>query len=146
MIIDHIGIVVRSIDKGIEQWKTVFGYTQYTEIVENTRQKVRVVFMQKKNSLLVKLLEPSNDKSPIYEFSKRGGGLHHLCFKCDNVDNAIESLKGKKMRLITRPEPGEAFNNEMIAFMLGQNGLNVELIDTDLKSCLIRDGINIKKL
>ena len=45
MIIDHIGIVVKSLEKGIKHWETVFGYVQYTGIVENSRQHVRVVFL-----------------------------------------------------------------------------------------------------
>jgi len=28
MIIDHIGIVVKNIAKGIDHWKDVFGYSQ----------------------------------------------------------------------------------------------------------------------
>ena len=41
MIIDHLGIVVKSIEKGINYWEEVFGYKQMTEIVINTRQKVK---------------------------------------------------------------------------------------------------------
>jgi len=36
MIIDHVGIAVRSIERSIEHWQTVFGYEQMTEIVTNT--------------------------------------------------------------------------------------------------------------
>ncbi len=43
-------------------------------------------------------------------------------------------MQCQEMRLITAPEPGEAFENEAIAFMLGQNGLNVEFIETDKKA------------
>jgi catechol 2,3-dioxygenase-like lactoylglutathione lyase family enzyme len=45
MIIDHVAIAVRSIERSIEHWQTVFGYQQVTELVTNTRQKVRVVFL-----------------------------------------------------------------------------------------------------
>lgn len=134
MVIDHIGIVVKSLERGIKQWETVFGYSQFTEIVQNTRQKVRVVFLNKDNSMLVKLIEPSDQDSPVMEFAKKGGGLHHLCFRCNDLDETIETLREKRMRLITPPEPGEAFENDLIAFMLGQNGLNIELIDTDRKA------------
>ena len=47
MIIDHIGIVVKSIVNGITHWQEIFGYNQYTEVVDNTRQKVKVVFLKK---------------------------------------------------------------------------------------------------
>ena len=37
MIIDHIGIVVKSIEEGIKHWETYFGYHRATEVVTNTR-------------------------------------------------------------------------------------------------------------
>ena len=39
MIIDHIGIVVKSLEKGIKDWQTIFGYQQMTEMVVNTRKR-----------------------------------------------------------------------------------------------------------
>ncbi len=146
MIIDHLGVVVRSIEKGIEHWEKVFGYKQMTEIVLNTRQKVKVVFLEKENSLTVKLIEPSDQTSTIYAFAQKsgGGGLHHLCFKCDELDEEIANLKDKGLRLITSPQPGEAFDNEKIAFIYAQQGLNIELIDTDKKAGII-DSIKNKR-
>jgi methylmalonyl-CoA/ethylmalonyl-CoA epimerase len=134
MIIDHIGIAVRSITEGIEHWKEVFEYKQITDIVVNSRQKVKVVFLAKKNSLTVKLIEPVDETSPIYDFARKGGGLHHLCFKCSDLEQGLEQLKKKGLRVLAGPQPGEAFENENIAFVYAQHGLNIELIDTDKKS------------
>lgn len=147
MVIDHLGLVVRSIEKGIEHWEKVFGYKQMTEVVLNTRQKVKVVFLEKENSLTVKLIEPSDQTSTIYAFAQKsgGGGLHHLCFKCDELDEEIANLKDKGLRLITSPQPGEAFDNEKIAFIYAQQGLNIELIDTDKKAGII-DSIKNKRV
>ena len=133
MIIDHIGIAVKSIDKGIEFWKTVFGYEQMTEVVINTRQKVKVVFLKKENSIDIKLIEPVDDTSPIYAFTQKGGGLQHICFKCDNMENELSLLKESGMRIIAVPQPGEAFENENIAFVYAK-GLNIELIDTEKRA------------
>ena len=137
MIIDHIGIVVKSIIEGIAHWESVFGYTQLTEVVVNTRQLVKVVFLQKDNSIPIKLLEPLGQDSPIYRFSKKGGGLHHLCFKCDSLITELNSLQEKGLRILTPPQPGEAFENEDIAFIFAKQGLNIELIDTDKRAKII---------
>ena len=138
MQIDHIGVVVSSIEDAILYWEKVFGYKQYTKKIENTRQEVFVVFLKKEGSLPVKLLQPTNESSPVYRFSKRGGGLHHLCFKCDNIEDEISRLKDNGLRVITKPQPGEAFENEDIAFLFGKNGLNIELVDTDKRAGVIR--------
>ena len=137
MVIDHIGIVVKSLEQGIEYWEKVFGYKQMTEIVINTRQKVKVVFLKKENSLLIKLIEPTDETSPIYRISRKGGGLHHLAFRCEEITEEISRLKSLGLRVITNPEPGEAFENNQIAFLLGNQTLNIELIDTDKKASKI---------
>jgi methylmalonyl-CoA/ethylmalonyl-CoA epimerase len=134
MTVDHIGIVVRSLDEGIQQWSDMFGYKKNSDIVVNTRQKVRVVFLAKKNSLTVKLIEPSDETSPIFMFARRGGGLHHLCFRCDDLKVQIPILEAQEAKFLVPPQPGEAFNNREIAFFLAKNNLNVELIDTEEKA------------
>lgn len=137
MIIDHIGIVVKSIEPGISHWERVFQYKQMTQIVVNTRQKVKVVFLTKTDSTMIKLVEPIEETSPVYSFAQKGGGLHHLCFKCDDLDDEIARLKSMGFKVINNPAPGEAFENENIAFVYVQQGLNIELIDTDKKANII---------
>jgi methylmalonyl-CoA/ethylmalonyl-CoA epimerase len=134
MIIDHVGIVVKSIKKSIKTWQTLFGYRQTTEMVINTRQKVKVVFMSKDDSLTVKLLEPTDATSPVFDLSRRGGGLHHLCFKCDDINAELVRFKELNLRILAAPQPGEAFENENIAFFYATQGLNIELIDTDKRA------------
>jgi len=137
MVIDHIGIVVRSLEAGVEHWEKVFGYKRMTEMVINTRQKVKVVFLKKENSLPIKLIEPTGETSPIFGFAQKGGGLHHLCFKCGNMAAELERMSGLGLRIIAQPQPGEAFDNENIAFIFAKQGLNIELIDTDKRAKLI---------
>ncbi len=134
MVIDHIGIVVRSLADGVEQWETLFGYKRSSEVVLNTRQKVKVVFLSKKDSLLIKLIEPSEPDSPVFQFARKGGGLHHLCFRCADLTVQIPLLEEKGARLFVPPQPGEAFKGHDIAFLLAKNNLNVELIDTEEKA------------
>ena len=134
MVIDHIGVVVRRLEDGLKQWSTLFGYSPMTEEVTNTKQKVRMIFMAKEGSCKVKLIEPTDESSPVYRFAKKGGGLHHLCFKCDNIDIAIERYRSLGLRVLVEPQPGEAFEGERIAFVFAEQGLNIELIDTEKKA------------
>ena len=134
MVIDHVGIAVKSLEAGIEHWTNVFGYYQMTQVVVNTRQKVKVVFLAKAHSLTVKLIQPTDPSSPVYQFASRGGGLHHLCFKCGSVEKELQRLKDFGLRVLAGPQPGEAFENEKIAFVFAKNGLNIELIDTEKRA------------
>lgn len=109
----------------------LFGYERAGEAVTNTRQDVRVLFLKKAGSLPIKLIEPASDQSPLWDFVRKGGGLHHVCFKADDVTEAVTGLTAKGARLLAGPQPGEAFDNELIAFVYAGFGLNVEIIDTD---------------
>jgi methylmalonyl-CoA/ethylmalonyl-CoA epimerase len=139
MIIDHIGIVVPDLERALERWETLFGYHQCSDIVRNTRQKVRVVFLSHSNSVTVKLIEPLSADSPVSPVARKGGGLHHLCFRCSELETEISRLQSHGAQLLVAPQPGEMFRNHPIAFMLTGNNLNIELIDTaekqGLKAC-----------
>ncbi len=139
MTIDHIGIAVWSLEEGIRQWRELFDYAQASPIVANSRQQTRVVFLAKPGSITIKLIEPSTAISPVAAFARKGGGLHHLCFRCENLDEAIPSLKRCGARFLVPPEPGEAFCGHPIAFFLAPGNLNIELIDTKEK-CLLAES------
>ena len=131
MQIDHIAVAVRSIDAAAERLSALLGYVRKTTKVTNTRQKVNVVFLSKEASLDIKLIEPSDAESPLWDFVRKGGGLHHLCFKVPDVATACAELAGKGARVTAQPAPGEAFDDHLIAFLYLGLGLNVEVIDTD---------------
>ena len=139
MVIDHICFAVKDIGEGISYWEKVFGYRQMTDVVTNTLQKVRVVFLKKKKSLIIKLIEPLEDNMSLINFVTRGGGFHHICFKCDNIGEGVRDLREKGLITLVPPQPGEAFNNHDIAFLLAKYGVNIELIDTDEKAGILTD-------
>lgn len=130
MVIDHIGIVVPDLARAVDLWERLFGYRRNSDVVGNARQKVRVVFLAKENSVTIKLIEPSAADSPVSSLARKGGGLHHLCFRCPALEAEIPQLLQRGARLLVPPQPGEAFNHHLIAFLLAGNNLNIELIDT----------------
>lgn len=130
--LDHVCLAVRKIAPARAMLEKTLGYTARTEVVTNTRQQVNVQFMRKPGSIDIKLIEPSSLSSPLVEFIKeRGGGLHHLAFKTQNVAEGVQDLESKGARVLAAPQPGEAFDEADIAFAFLGAGLNVELIDTD---------------
>ena len=137
MVIDHICIAVKEIEEGIAYWEKVFGYKQMTGIVVNSLQKVKVAFLKKDNSLTIKIIEPLKENLSLVNFVTRGGGFHHICFRCDNINDGLKELKEKGLITLVPPQPGEAFNNHEIAFLLARYGLNIELIDTDERAEII---------
>lgn len=136
MKLDHICFAVKNINEGILYWEDIFGYRQMTDVISNTLQKVKVVFLSKEDSLLIKLIEPHLDNLSLINFVNKGGGFHHLCFRVEDMEAQLKDLKGKGLLTLVPPQTGEAFNNHDIAFLLARYGLNIELIDTDEKAGL----------
>jgi catechol 2,3-dioxygenase-like lactoylglutathione lyase family enzyme len=141
MYIDHVCIAVRSIDAAVERLCPLFGYEPRTRKVTNTRQQVNVLFLSRAGSLDIKLIEPANEASPLWQSLRKGEGLHHLCFKVDETMTALQELQARGLRVLAPALPGEAFDDGLIAFGFAGCGLNVELIDTDRR----RDEIRIER-
>lgn len=137
MKIDHICFAVKNLQDGITYWENTFGYMQMTKIIENSLQKVRVAFLKKSGSILIKLIEPVEGNQSLENFVNRGGGFHHLCFTCPDIEDGLNDLSTKGLITLVPPQPGEAFNNHNIAFMLARYGLNIELIDTEEKAGIL---------
>jgi methylmalonyl-CoA/ethylmalonyl-CoA epimerase len=139
MHIDHLAIAVRDVEQAADRLCAMFGYDRATTKVANTRQDVNVLFLRKPGSLELKLIEPGSAASPLWEFVRKGGGLHHVCFKVEDVAGACSDLSAKGARLLASPQPGEAFDDGLIAFLYAGLGLNVEVIDTDGRRALLTD-------
>jgi methylmalonyl-CoA/ethylmalonyl-CoA epimerase len=126
---DHIGIEVPDLDAAIQAYTKLFGYRQQTEPVVNSRQQVEVVFLEKAGSLPIKLFRSLGSRQPLRK-------LHHVAFRTDGIEQAVEAMVKEGARVLHPPAPGEAFDDEPIAFLYA-GGLNVELVSTDKRRALL---------
>jgi methylmalonyl-CoA/ethylmalonyl-CoA epimerase len=113
--IDHIGIAVDSIDDWIGFYRETLGLN-YTGSEEISEQKVRVAFLVIGESR-IELLEPTSPDSPIAGFiEKRGGGMHHIALKVDDIEEALARHKEAGARLIDET-PRVGAHGTRIAFI-----------------------------
>jgi methylmalonyl-CoA/ethylmalonyl-CoA epimerase len=126
--LDHIGIAVRSLEAA-QIYKALGLDVQHVETVET--QRVKTAFLSVGDSNL-ELLEPTSPDSPIAKFiEKRGEGIHHICFRVDNIEEHLERLKSEGYRLINEaPVPGA--HGCRVAFLhpAAGNGVLIELSET----------------
>ncbi len=113
--IDHVAIAVRSLDAALESYATALGIRDWT-IEEVASQKTRVAFLSIGESR-IELLEALDEASPVAAFiSKRGEGLHHICFQVSNLNEELERLKKSGVRLIDA-QPRRGAGGHLIAFI-----------------------------
>ncbi len=92
MRLEHIGIVVKSIEARKDFWGNILGL-KFVESKEVSPQKVRVAVFDA-GGVKIELIEPMSKDSPISKFlEKRGEGIHHLCFEVENIEKAISLYK-----------------------------------------------------
>jgi len=113
--IDHIGIAVKSIEEALKLYTDVLGLeVSGMETVEE--QKVKTVILPVGESK-IELLESTSPDGAIAKYiEKRGEGMHHLALRVDNIQQALETLKAKGIRLIDE-KPRKGVENTNIAFL-----------------------------
>ena len=107
--LDHIGIAVEGLESGFDFYRAL-GFTDM-ETEEVASEKVKVGFIKLGNRANLELLEPTTDDSTIRKFlDKRGPGIHHICLRVKNIDQLLEQLKSKGVRLINEKAKDGAHN------------------------------------
>ena len=98
--IDHIAIAVPALDEAIRRFSEDFGMALSGE-EDVPEAQTRTAFFPF-SSGNVELIHPLDGAGPVEKFlQKRGGGLHHLCFRSDDLDADIERLRRKGYRFLS---------------------------------------------
>jgi methylmalonyl-CoA/ethylmalonyl-CoA epimerase len=126
--INHIAIAVKDIEAMLPFWQDALGLTlNHIEDVPN--QKARVAFLPVGEDK-VELVQPTDPDTGTAKFLKeKGPGMHHLCLEVDNIDQALDDLKAKGVRLIN--ETAQVLPGRKMAFIHPKStgGVLVELYE-----------------
>jgi len=129
--IDHIGIAVNNIEQAGKFYTDVLGL--HIEDIETVaEQKVNVAFIPITDSE-VELLESTEPDGPVAKYiEKRGEGIQHIAFRVDDINQCLEELKEKGVRLIDQT-PRHGAGGAKIAFIHPKetNGILVEICERD---------------
>lgn len=97
--INHIAIAVPDIEAALAFWQDALGlHVDHIEDVPS--QQATVAFIPVGDSE-VELVKPTSPETGVARFiAERGGGMHHLCFEVDDIEEILATLKAKGIRLI----------------------------------------------
>lgn len=97
--LDHVGIVVHSLDDSLNTYCDQLGFT-LVERIAISDQLVEAAFLDSGNST-IELISPTDTESGTAQFlAKRGEGTHHVCFEVDDIEAALDQLRAQGLRLI----------------------------------------------
>ena len=127
----HVGIACHKIEKTLPFY-VAMGYVA-APVVDDLIQHVRVCFLDKEGAPRLELLEPLDDQSPVARtLANSGVTPYHLCYQVQDIENAIQSLRGQRFLLVTGPVPACAMENRRIAFLFKKDVGLIELVEQDL--------------
>lgn len=126
--IDHVGIAVEDIDATLKIYNEQFEMAvQYRETVES--QGVEAVLLEVGDSH-IELLRPLGPDTPVGKFiEKRGIGTHHVAYRVDDVQAALDKLKALGLELIDET-PRIGIRGSSVAFVhpASAGGVLTELV------------------
>lgn len=129
--LDHIGIAVKDLEAAVNTFVRGFGLeVTHRETVEE--QQVDTAFLPVGETRL-ELLQSTSPDGPIGRFlTRRGEGIHHLCFAVPDIEQALKTCAEAGMELIDRV-PRRGAHNKRIAFVhpRGTHGVLIELSQDD---------------
>ena len=113
--VQHIGIAVKDLETSIETFENLFGI-RCGRRERIAASKVEVAFFDMGNTH-VELVAPVDPESPISRYlEKHGSGIHHICFDVEGIDDWLETLKSKGVKLLNET-PREGAEGHRVAFI-----------------------------
>jgi methylmalonyl-CoA/ethylmalonyl-CoA epimerase len=126
--IDHVGIVVPSIEQAIKHYEKNFN-VERGEIKVSKKQQVKISLLEFKN-IRLELIEPLNKESPINGFLSKNplGGLHHLGLEVNNIDKTYQIAQNLELNPIEKPSEG--YHGKLLFFLHPKKMMNtlIEII------------------
>lgn len=100
--LDHIGIAVRDLERSIDFHLNILCgelIDRYKSEVVGVESEIAIIDV---NGNRIELLAPTNNStSPIARFIKqKGKGVHHIAYKVNDLDKAIQDLKEQGIRIL----------------------------------------------
>lgn len=98
---DHVGIAVRSSEEARDFFHALFGGTVTWQDRPGARPGGFLAAHIRLGNALVEMIEPNGPNSFLHRYlDRRGPGLHHLTWKAADLDQLVDFLTGRGLRVI----------------------------------------------
>ena len=113
--LDHIAIAVPDLEKSIDRFLNDFGLTY--EGTQNVETAATSTAFFPLDGTSIELIHPLDGQGPLVKYlEKRGPGLHHICFRSDDLDSDIARLKDKGYQFLS-DEPSAGAHDTRVIFI-----------------------------
>ena len=127
--LDHIAIAVADLDEGIRRFCEDFGLSlEGTEDVVSAQTRTAFIPI---SGTRIELIHPLDGQGPVARhLERRGPGMHHLCFRTDDIDGDMQRLTAKGYRFLSdAPTPGAHGTRVAFIHPKSAGGVLIELAE-----------------
>lgn len=123
----HIGVAVTNLEEALAFYRDVLRVEPGPAESADGATIVPVDL----GEVTVELLVPSAPESPVAKFiTKRGPGIHHICFRVPDLEAAIQRCREHGFRLVDEaPRPGAGGRRVAFLHPKGTAGILLELTE-----------------
>jgi methylmalonyl-CoA/ethylmalonyl-CoA epimerase len=127
--LDHVAIAVEQLDEAIRRFAEDLGLDfKGTEDVHGAQTTTAFFPI---SGTQIELIHPLDGGGPVASYlEKRGPGLHHLCFRTDDIEADMARLRDRGYRLLSdQPQPGAHGTKVVFIHPKSTGGVLIELAE-----------------
>lgn len=133
--IDHIALCVPELDPALSEWQTVLplllGPREFVPS-QRTEAAFLLTLTGAESQACVELIapKPRGENPGLEKFLQKRGGLHHIAFAVEDLENALVELADRGVPLIDNtPRPGARGHRVAFLHPKALGGVLVELVE-----------------
>tara|TARA_B100001013_G_C24425579_1_gene369655 strand:- start:144 stop:563 length:420 start_codon:yes stop_codon:yes gene_type:complete len=128
----HIGIVVQSIEKYIQQSIYKEAYREkYESIIYDPLQDSNFLLIKTDQSIFIELIQPISEVATTYNYLKKSGKssiFHHVCYEVPSKNFADQLCTDFGIKIFWGPNPAKLFLGREIMFGYNRNQEIIEFL------------------
>ncbi len=125
--LDHVVVAVRDLEASVGRYETIFG-APVSERREAPAAGMAMAFFRFGDSF-VELVSNLGEEGPIARrLADRGEGVHLVAMKVDDLAATVAELRGKGVRLVGDPGPGEPIKGQVFVHPSETGGVLTQLV------------------
>jgi len=129
--IDHIAVVVQDMEAALKVYRDALGLP-LARVDDVPVEGVKVAFLpMPEGDGEVELVQPTDEESGIARFlAKRGQGIHHICFRVDDIQAAMDHVTANGLQVIEdEPRVGSQGQKYVFIHPKSAHGVLIELYE-----------------
>lgn len=128
MKIDHIGYLVKDINKAISKFEAL-GFSLCSPITHDELRKTDICFMIN-GGYKIELISPYSEESVVANLIKTyKNSPYHICYQTKDIDVDVHQLEKNGFTMMQSKQPAPAFGNKNVVFLFSSKIGIIELVE-----------------